>query len=394
MTYPAVNDPNITSGFTFNKRSVSLASELRSFVVLRPSPEQSAPSAARYIGVRSGIEWRVQVATKDTDQQERRPRTTRQNQIKEVVVLWSYPRPGRPEKSRWSPGYWAGDPRSASIGVAQCSWESRFGETTPKAPRWLRGGWLGGQDRSRRRQSRGEPRHQKKPKARAAHERTGDPRSASTRGAYSWRTRNSVAARGKPGGWRADGSSWQAARRAEWVHDVRRNLSRLSTQLRFDKPSIPCYTRRTRDPRSASTEGACSPGGWGAVGKSVAARRAEWLLKTVGTVSFEHKSTCESRVAFQIFLPSFFVTENRTMTTCPSWFVLTVLQTRGRVSFFSRKGVVLRNRVCLFVLIVVFRNCADSCRAEPRGLGSFRHCATARSGNRRIWRIRLSTTPI
>ena len=100
------------------------------------------------------------------------------------------------------------------------------------------------------------------------------------------------------------------------------------------------------------------------------------------------------RVAFQIFLPSFFVTENRTMTTCPSWFVLTVLQTRGRVSFFSRKGVVLRNRVCLFVLIVVLRNCADSCRAEPRGLGSFRHCATARSGNRRIWRIRLSTTPI
>ena len=56
--------------------------------------------------------------------------------------------------------------------------------------------------------------------------------------------------------------------------------------------------------------------------------------------------------------------------------------------------IVLRNRVCLFVLIVVFRNCADSCRAEPRGLGSFRHCATARSGNRRIWRIRLSTTPI
>ena len=48
MTYPAVNDPNITSGFTFNKRSVSLASELRSFVVLRPSPEQSAPSVARY----------------------------------------------------------------------------------------------------------------------------------------------------------------------------------------------------------------------------------------------------------------------------------------------------------------------------------------------------------
>ena len=56
--------------------------------------------------------------------------------------------------------------------------------------------------------------------------------------------------------------------------------------------------------------------------------------------------------------------------------------------------ILLRNRVCLFVLIVVFRNCADSCRAEPRGLGSFRHCATARSGNRRIWRIRLSTTPI
>ena len=48
MTYPVVNDPNITSGFTFNKRSVSLASELRSFVVLRPSPEQSAPSAACY----------------------------------------------------------------------------------------------------------------------------------------------------------------------------------------------------------------------------------------------------------------------------------------------------------------------------------------------------------
>ena len=48
MTYPAVNDPNITSGFTFNKRSVSLTAELRSFVVLRPSPEQSAPSAARY----------------------------------------------------------------------------------------------------------------------------------------------------------------------------------------------------------------------------------------------------------------------------------------------------------------------------------------------------------
>ena len=48
MTYPAVNDPNITSGFTFNKRSVSLVSELRSFVVLRPSPEQSALSAARY----------------------------------------------------------------------------------------------------------------------------------------------------------------------------------------------------------------------------------------------------------------------------------------------------------------------------------------------------------
>ena len=37
MTYPAVNDPNITSGFTFNKRSVSLASELRSFVGLRRS---------------------------------------------------------------------------------------------------------------------------------------------------------------------------------------------------------------------------------------------------------------------------------------------------------------------------------------------------------------------
>ena len=48
MTYPAVNDPNITSGFIFNKRSVSLAAELRSFVVLRPSPEQSVPSAARY----------------------------------------------------------------------------------------------------------------------------------------------------------------------------------------------------------------------------------------------------------------------------------------------------------------------------------------------------------
>ena len=37
----------VLSDFTFNKRSVSLASELRSFVVLRPSPEQSAPSAAR-----------------------------------------------------------------------------------------------------------------------------------------------------------------------------------------------------------------------------------------------------------------------------------------------------------------------------------------------------------
>ena len=49
MTYLAVNDPNITSGFTFNERSVSLASELRSFVVLRPSPKQSAPpSTARY----------------------------------------------------------------------------------------------------------------------------------------------------------------------------------------------------------------------------------------------------------------------------------------------------------------------------------------------------------
>ena len=56
MTCPAVNDPNITSGFTFNKRSVSLASELRSFVVLRPSPEQNAPSAARY-----SILWTAQV---------------------------------------------------------------------------------------------------------------------------------------------------------------------------------------------------------------------------------------------------------------------------------------------------------------------------------------------
>ena len=28
---------------------------------------------------------------------------------------------------------------------------------------------------------------------------------------------------------------------------------------------------------------------------------------------------------------------------------------------------------------------ADSCRAEPRGLGSFRYCATAWSGNHRIW---------
>ena len=58
MTYPAVNDPNITSGFTFNKRSLSLASELRCFVVLRPSPEQSAPSAVRYniiIGDKSGL---------------------------------------------------------------------------------------------------------------------------------------------------------------------------------------------------------------------------------------------------------------------------------------------------------------------------------------------------
>ena len=72
-----------------------------------------------------------------------------------------------------------------------------------------------------------------------------------------------------------------------------------------------------------------------------------------------------------------------------------VLQTRGRVSFFSRKGVVLRNRVCLFVFkVLCFVIRADSCRAEPRGLGSFRYCATAWSGNRRIWRIRLSTTPI
>ena len=49
MTYPAVNNPNITSGFTLNKHSVSLASDLHCFVVLRPLPEQSAPSAARYI---------------------------------------------------------------------------------------------------------------------------------------------------------------------------------------------------------------------------------------------------------------------------------------------------------------------------------------------------------
>ena len=48
MMYPAVNDPNITSGFTFNKLSVSLMFELRSFVVLQPLLEQSAPSAARY----------------------------------------------------------------------------------------------------------------------------------------------------------------------------------------------------------------------------------------------------------------------------------------------------------------------------------------------------------
>ena len=48
MRYPAVNDPNITSGSTFNKRSVSLASKLCSSVFLRPSPEQSAPSAVCY----------------------------------------------------------------------------------------------------------------------------------------------------------------------------------------------------------------------------------------------------------------------------------------------------------------------------------------------------------
>ena len=52
MMYPAVNNPNITSGFRFNKCSVSLASELRSFIVLRPSPAlakgQSAPSTAHY----------------------------------------------------------------------------------------------------------------------------------------------------------------------------------------------------------------------------------------------------------------------------------------------------------------------------------------------------------
>ena len=48
MTYPAVNDPNITSGFTFNERSVSIVSELCCFVVIRPSPEQSTPAAACY----------------------------------------------------------------------------------------------------------------------------------------------------------------------------------------------------------------------------------------------------------------------------------------------------------------------------------------------------------
>ena len=337
MTYPAVNDPNITSGFTFNKRSDSLASELRSFVVLRPSPEQSAPSAARYIGVRSGIEWRVQVATKDTDQQERRPRTTRQNQIKEVVVLWSYPRPGRPEKSRWSPGYWAGDPRSASIGVAQCSWESRFGETTPKAHRWLRGGWLGGQDRSRRRQSRGEPQHQKNPKARAAHERAGDPRSASTRGAYSWRTRNSVAARGKPGGWRADGSSWQAARRAEWVHDVRRNLSRLSTRATaFWRTQYPVlYTTNQRSAECQHRRGVFAwwlRSGW-QVGGSTESGMASQNSRNCLIWALEYL-----RVASRVsdFSAVVFATENRTMTTCSSWFVS--CYRHADVSPFFREG--------------------------------------------------------
>ena len=79
MTYPAVNDPNITSGFTFNKRSVSLASELRCFVVLRPSPEQGAPSAARYIGVRSGIsgafKWRRRTRTSKNEDRGQRGRT-------------------------------------------------------------------------------------------------------------------------------------------------------------------------------------------------------------------------------------------------------------------------------------------------------------------------------
>ena len=37
-TYPAATDPNINSGFAINTRSPSRASELRSFVVLRPSP--------------------------------------------------------------------------------------------------------------------------------------------------------------------------------------------------------------------------------------------------------------------------------------------------------------------------------------------------------------------
>ena len=42
MTYPAVNDPNITSGFTFNKRSVSLAALLR-----RPPAFAGAERAVR-----------------------------------------------------------------------------------------------------------------------------------------------------------------------------------------------------------------------------------------------------------------------------------------------------------------------------------------------------------
>ena len=79
MTYLAVNDPNITSGFTFNTRSVSLASELRSFVVLRPSPEQTAPSAARYIGVRSGMsgafKWRRRTRTSKNEDRGQRGRT-------------------------------------------------------------------------------------------------------------------------------------------------------------------------------------------------------------------------------------------------------------------------------------------------------------------------------